>query len=100
MNVEAALFPDGAQRENQKNDVRIVCEAINYHAILITNDGDSKSQPGGLLGNRAKLANFVQIMSPDEAVSFVRSKIAERDEFNRKVAREYGGELPVWTGKD
>ncbi len=39
-------------------------------------------------------------MTADEAVAFVRDKINERDEFNLRVAREYGGELPEWTGKD
>lgn len=97
--VEAALFPCGAKDENQRNDIRIVCEAAKYAAILITNDGASKTQPGGILGNRDKLRNFVQIMLPDEAVAFVRGKIHERDEFNRQVASEIGGELPTWTGQ-
>jgi len=98
--VEVALFPSGARSMNQRNDVRIVCEAANYDAILVTNDGGSKSQPGGILGNRDKLASLVKIMSPDETVNFVRGKISERDDFNRKVAIEFGGELPSWTGAD
>jgi hypothetical protein len=98
--VEAALFPSGAKDENQTNDISIVSEAAKYAAILVTNDGASKTQPGGILGNRDTLRDFVQIMSPDEAMSFVRGKIHERDEFNRQVAREIGGELPPWTGQD
>lgn len=98
--VEAALFPQGAVGENQRNDIKIVCEAAKYRAILVTGDGASKSQPGGILGNRHKLRDLVQIMSPDQAVIFVRSKIRERDEFNEQVAREIGGKLPSWTGKD
>lgn len=93
--VEEALFPGGAADENQRNDVRVVCEAAKYHAILITADGASRSQPGGILGNRGKLP--VQVMSPEEAVAFVESKIRERDEFNLRVAQEFGGELPPWT---
>ena len=42
----------------------------------------------------------MQILAPDEAVSFVRDKIRERDEFNLKVLKEIGGQLPDWTGKD
>jgi hypothetical protein len=98
--IELSLFPCGAKNENQRNDVRIVCEAVKYHAILVTGDGASKSQPGGILGNRDKLREIVQIMSPIEAVDFVRKKICERDEFNRRVAEELGGELPPWTGID
>ena len=98
--VEAALFPDGAKDENQRNDVRIVCETAKYAAILVTADGASKTQPGGILGNRHKLEGFVRILSPDEAVAFVRDKIRERDEFNTQFVKEFGGQLPTWTGKD
>ena len=98
--VENSLFPQGANDENQRNDVRIVCEAAKYHAILVTGDGASKSQPGGILGNRDKLKDLVQIMSPDEAVAYVRKEISERDEFNRRIVKEMGGELPSWTGRD
>lgn len=98
--IEAAIFPDGAKNENQQNDIKIVNEAVNYAAILVTGDGGSKTQPGGILGNRDKLRNMLRILSPDEAVDFVRNKIEERDKFNRRVAEEIGGELPAWTGKD
>jgi hypothetical protein len=98
--VEAALFPDGARDENQRNDVRIVCEAAKYAAILVTGDGGSRTQPGGILGNRHKLKSLVQVLSPDEAVEFVRQKIRERDEFNVWFVKECGGDLPPWTGRD
>lgn len=98
--VESVLFPGGATNQNQQNDVRIVCEAAKYTAILVTGDGASKSQPRGILGNRHKLRDIVKIMSPDEAIAFVRSKIRVRDEFNERVSKEIGGELPPWTGKD
>jgi hypothetical protein len=98
--VESALFPNGTRDENQRNDVKIVCEAVKYAAILVTGDGGSKSQPGGILGNRHKLKDLVQVLSPDEAVDFVRQKICKRDEFNVRIATEFGGELPSWTGHD
>ena len=100
--IEGILFPGGALDENQKNDVRIVADAIHYAAMLVTQDGGSKSQPGGILGNRDKLAQrlAIRIFSPDEAVVFVRGKIQERDDFNRQVVRELGGEMPEWTGRD
>ena len=96
--VEAALFSEGSADENQRNDVRVVCEAVKYHAILVTADGASKSQPGGILGNRSKLP--VQVLSPAEAVAFIEGKLRERDEFNQRVVQEFGGELPLWTGRD
>ena len=98
--VESALFPEGARDENQRNDVRIICEAAKYAAILVTGDGASKTQPGGILGNRQKLKGLVQVLSPDEAVDFVRQKIRERDEFNTQFVKEFGGALPPWTGRD
>lgn len=100
--VEACLFEGGAKDDNQRNDVRIICEAIKYHATLVTNDGASKSQPGGILGNREKLKALtdIKIMSPAEAVSLVEEKIAARDGLNVRVARETGKTLPAWTGKD
>ena len=98
--IEAALFERGAQDENQRNDVRIVCEAAKYQAILVTNDGDSRSQPGGILGNRHKFRDFVDAKSADEAVAYVRLKIGERDAWNLRVHRELGEALPDWTGSD
>ena len=98
--IEAAIFPDGAKDENQQNDIKIVFEATKYAAILVTGDGGSKTQPGGILGNREKLRDMLKILSPDEAVNFVRSKIQKRDSFNHRVASEFGGELPEWTGRD
>ena len=100
LEIGNALFPDGPQNDNQKNDIRIVFEAAKYAAILITGDGGSKRQPGGVLGNRHKLEGIVKILSPDEAVEFVKRKIMERDEFNIRVAKEFGRQLPEWTGID
>jgi hypothetical protein len=98
--IETALFPDGAKDQNQRNDVLVVFEAQKYGAILITNDGASKSQPGGILGNRDKLKGMVRILSDAEAVEFIRSKIAARDELNRSIAKELGLPIPEWTGQD
>lgn len=98
--VESVLFPVGAQSENQQNDIKIVLDAIRFQAILITNDGGSHRQPGGILGNRQSLRELLSIMTDTEAVSFIRDKIKVRDEFNERVAREYGGQLPVWAGRD
>jgi hypothetical protein len=96
------LFPSGPKDENQRNDVRIVSEAIKWHATLVTMDGASRSQPGGILGNRDKLraVSDIMILSPDEAVAFVEGKIRARDDFNRQVARETRREPPEWTDKD
>lgn len=99
--VERVLWAEAAD-DNQANDVEVVCEAIRWHAILVTNDGGSMAQPGGILGNREKLHQQfgVQIYRPEEAVEFVRSKVAERDKFNTQVTALTGQLLPEWTGQD
>jgi hypothetical protein len=98
--IEAMLFPLGTNSENERNDVKIVYEAKHYNAILVTRDGSSRNQPGGILGNRDKLKDIVQILSDSEAVAFIRKKIEERDDFNRQVGLEFGGQLPEYTGKE
>ncbi|MBK6593629.1 MAG: hypothetical protein IPG23_13270, partial [Burkholderiales bacterium] len=84
----------GAKDQNQRNDVTVIYEAHKYGALLITNDGGSKTQPGGILGNRDKLKGMVRIFSDVEAVDFIRSRILERDEMNRRIAREFALPLP------
>ena len=99
-NVSNALFPDGIEDDNQRNDVVIVCDAIKNNAILITNDGGSKKQPGGILGNAHKLKDYVKIMRDTEAIEFINSQITRRDNINKQVADHTGEALPEWTGKD
>jgi hypothetical protein len=69
-------------------------------AIHATGDAGSKRYPGVIVSNRDKLQDILKILSPDEAVRFVRSKIQERDNFNKPVVNEFGGEYPEWTGRD
>jgi hypothetical protein len=100
--IKEILFPNGIKNQNQMNDVLIVFDCINDHAILITNDGASKSQPGGILGHRAELKKKfgLTIMTDKEAVEFVRDKISERDKYARAQCERYGFDLPNWVGKD
>jgi hypothetical protein len=82
--------------------VRVVADAIHYAAILVTQDGGSKSQPGRILGIGTRSPNAFQFgfLTPDEAVAFVLDKISERDDSNRQAMDLFGGELPDWTGQD
>ncbi|MBI9051312.1 MAG: hypothetical protein JEZ00_17950 [Anaerolineaceae bacterium] len=100
--IENIIFPNGANNNNQKNDVLIVFTALADESILITNDGASKSQPGGILGHRNELKNTVNvtIMTDEEAVILVREKIQIRDNSIRKVCQLTGESLPDWIGKD
>jgi hypothetical protein len=100
--IQKIVFPDGISDASQANDVEIIFNADKYGCILITNDGGSKSQPGGILGsaNRLKRELGIRVMSSNEAVAFVKEKIRERDEHCRRFAREVNDELPAWVGKD
>lgn len=100
--IEMILFPKGANSPNEKNDVEIVFNAFKYCCILVTNDGGSKRQPGGILGNRAQLYKEVgvKIIRDSEAVELVQKKIKERDNRCLWVKEKTGLPLPVWVGKD
>ena len=98
--IEDILFPSGMQTRRQVNDVRIVFNAYYYKSILVTNDGDSSTQPNGILGNRDKLAEYVWVMRDSEAVELVKERIRRRDNCARRVASMTGQPLPVWVGND
>jgi hypothetical protein len=76
--IESCIFPNGVMDENERNDIRIVCEAEKYQAVLVTNDGASKTQPGGILGNRDKFVDRVVVMNPTEAVQHIRRQSHKR----------------------
>jgi hypothetical protein len=98
--IEKVIFPEGAKTQNQKNDVDIVFNAGKYPCPLITNDGASKSQPGGILGNREKLSALgIRVITPDEAVAQVRQAIQQRDDYARQWASVHREALPSWVGR-
>jgi len=99
--IEGILFPNGAKTANELRDVEIVFIAGKYDCILVTNDGASRSQPGGILGNREKLAKLrIKVCTDEEAVAVVRERIARRDEYLRAKSRRIGTPLPAWVGCD
>lgn len=100
--IEKILFPSGAKDQNQKNDAEIVFNAGKYCRILITNDGASKKQPRGILGNKDELKRKcgIDVMNDSEAVDLVRNRIENRDKHCRVIAEKTGEALPEWVGKD
>ena len=97
------LFPNKSTlTRNEENDVLIVLHAKQNHSILVTNEGGSKRQPGGMLGNKDRLLNEigVKVIRDAEAVVLVEKKIVERDERARRIAKRTGEALPKWLGKD
>ena len=101
-NIEKILFPNGAKNTNEKNDIEIVFNAKKYFCILITNDGDSKSQPKGILGNADILKEKigVEVMTDKEAVELVIKKIKNRNITFEKISKRNGEPLPKWAKDD
>jgi predicted nuclease of predicted toxin-antitoxin system len=99
--IGQAIFPDVVPNRNQTNDIDIVFNAWKYGAILVTNDGDSRTQPRGILGSRTELAALaIRVMRPAEAVLEVRRRITVRDDNARQAERSREGTLPEWVGQD
>lgn len=100
--IQLIIFPDGVKDQNQQNDVEVVFNAAKYHRTLITNDGASRRQPGGILGNakRLKAKVGVDIVTDEEAIINVRRYIDRRDEMARYVSEHRGVKLPEWVGED
>lgn len=95
------LFPGGAKTQSERNDVEIVFNAEKYRAILITNDGGSKRQPGGILGHRDELMRLgIQVMRDVEAVELIEARIRDRDEQVRMYCAHTGSAPPEWFGRD
>ena len=99
--IERILFPSGIQNNSDRNDVDIIFTAGKWRWILVTDDGNSKNQPMGILGNKDKLAAIgIRVMRDDEAVELVKQKIIDRDKRAKRIAKIDGKPLPDWVGKD
>jgi hypothetical protein len=99
--IESILFPGGAANRNERNDVEIVFNAHKYDSILVTNDGGSKRQKGGILGSRMHLENLgIRVLRDHEAVDLVKDKVQKRDEIAKRISIKFGKALPEWVGKD
>ena len=93
--IQNIVFPDGLKNEREKNDVEIIFNANKYGCILITNDGGSKKQPGGILGSAILLDKElnIKVTSSEEAVETVRNKIRVRDKQCEQSAKAFGEEM-------
>jgi hypothetical protein len=99
--IERILFPGGASSASEWNDVEIVFNAWKYSAVLVTADGGSRRQPGGILGNEEFLGRLgIGVMSDDKAVELVRQKISTRDRLMIERCGQEGRPLPAWVGQD
>ena len=68
---------------------------------LVTDDGGSKRQPGGILGNRDALGQLgVKVMRDEEAVQYVIRQLLHRDRNAIDCWRVMGKPLPDWVNQD
>jgi hypothetical protein len=71
--IEKIVFPNGARNKQDIHDLWILVTARESNVPLITNDGASKTQPGGILGNRDRLRKIgVTVLRDYEAVELVK----------------------------
>lgn len=99
--IESILFPKGATTQNEKNDIEIVFNARKYGCTLVTNDGGSRRQPGGILGKRDRLLQLgIEVLTDEEAVTLIKQRIRERDSRERERCNITGQPLPEWVGRD
>lgn len=70
--VESIIFPSGARTQNEVNDIWILVTAREMNYSLVTNDGASKTQEGGMLGYRIALNKMgINVLRDYEAVEKV-----------------------------
>jgi hypothetical protein len=99
--IEQILLGRRAQNINEAADVEILFNTKKYAGSLITEDGDSRSQPVGILGVRDKLKSIgIVVYRTREAVTFVRKRIQLRDSLAIKLSTQNGTPIPEWIGID
>ncbi len=86
--VSEIMFPCGAKDKTQINDARIVYEAERFQWPLITMDGKSKRQPGGILGHAKELLAFgIEVLTPESAVEKVLVSVPAAQGLRLELAR-------------
>jgi hypothetical protein len=100
--IESIVFPHGAKNKNEKDDVSILLDSKMSYATLVTYDGRSRRQRGGMLGNADRLLSEVgiRVITAEQAVSEIRECIRVRDEAARNLAKATGRRIPSWVGRD
>jgi len=100
--IAEIIFPGGPRNKQEINDVTILLTAKMSFATLVTLDGGSNRQPGGMLGNADRLLSElgIRVITAEHAVDEIRACIRIRDNTARKVSAACGRNLPKWVGKD
>lgn len=101
LEIEQILFGGAVPTVSDRNDALIVFNAWKYGRLLVTADGRSRSQPGGILGNRDALRSAgIDVATDGDAVATIRHRIEQRDRLATFYHQEHGHPLPDWVGHD
>jgi len=99
--IESIIFPEGCKDQNQRNDVEIVFNAGKYVMTLITEDGASKKQSGGILDAQSELQKIgIRVLRDTEAIAEIEQSIRDRDQMAQRINEEYDHDLPDWVNRD
>lgn len=72
--IAQIVFPAGVKNDNQRRDVRALLTVKMSGGCFVTSDGASKSQPGGILGHKAQLAQLgIEVLNFTEALARAQS---------------------------
>jgi hypothetical protein len=67
--IERIVFPQGAQTPQMRNDIDLLHLAEMDGSPVVTLDGDSSSQTGGILGHAAELEDLgISVLRPTDAL--------------------------------
>lgn len=96
------IFPGGPRSQQEINDVILLLTAKMSFATVVTLDGGSNRQPGGMLGSADRLLSEagIRVLTAEHAVDEIRECIRIRDDTARTVFAASGRRLPKWVGKD
>lgn len=94
--IESIIFPNGAKKQNDRNDIDILLIAKLSYAILITNDHKHILQNSDSLLSRVG----IRVISAEQAVTEINKCIRFRDRAAMKIAKMNGLHIPKWVGKD
>ncbi len=99
--VADILSPGTKPDRNTANDIDIIVNAHKYGCTLITADGDSRSQPGGILGHKDALGALgIQVVTDSEAVAMVEHRLRGRDYAELNLALVQNRDPEWWVGRD
>lgn len=100
--IAGIIFPNGLKDNTDRVDVDTIRVAQLWGAIVITDDGASKRQPGGLLGATLRLHREVgvKVIRDVDAEGMVSRLINQRDQLEIFEAAFEKRTVADWCGKD